>query len=116
MRGIVIASASAVALFAEGRALADDRAPAEAPAPAPAEEPAPTDGEPPADGEPPTEPPIEHNAPIDIDVSGKRRTVTAVPLTQRETRSLPGAFGDAFRAIEILPGVTPVASGVPYFF
>jgi hypothetical protein len=29
---------------------------------------------------------------------------------------MPGAFGDAFRAIEALPGVTPIASGLPYFF
>ncbi|MCA9623596.1 MAG: TonB-dependent receptor, partial [Myxococcales bacterium] len=29
---------------------------------------------------------------------------------------MPGAFGDAFRAIEALPGVSPVVSGLPYFF
>ena len=33
-----------------------------------------------------------------------------------EIRQLPGAFGDAFRAIEVLPGVTPIVSGAPYFF
>lgn len=29
---------------------------------------------------------------------------------------MPGAFGDPFRAIEALPGVTPIVSGLPYFF
>jgi hypothetical protein len=31
-------------------------------------------------------------------------------------RLLPGAFGDPFRAVEALPGVTPLASGVPFFY
>jgi hypothetical protein len=107
MARVVLALAAAASVFLAGaRARADEPAPEE---PAPSEETAPGDGE-------PSEPPTGPAAPIDIDVSGKRRTVSAVPLTQRETRSLPGAFGDAFRAIEILPGVTPVASGVPYFF
>jgi hypothetical protein len=29
---------------------------------------------------------------------------------------MPGAFGDPFRAIEALPGVTPIASGLPFFY
>ena len=37
-------------------------------------------------------------------------------LSRNEVRLLPGAFGDPFRAIEVLPGVTPVASGLPYFY
>src|ERR1035441_8762808 len=28
---------------------------------------------------------------------------------------MPGSFGDAFRAIEAMPGVSPLLSGVPYF-
>ena len=31
-------------------------------------------------------------------------------------RQLPGAFGDPFRAVEALPGVTPIITGLPYFF
>jgi hypothetical protein len=31
-------------------------------------------------------------------------------------RQIPGAFGDPFRAIEIMPGVTPIVSGLPFFF
>jgi TonB dependent receptor/TonB-dependent Receptor Plug Domain len=37
-------------------------------------------------------------------------------LTRAEVRTLPGAFGDPFRAIETLPGVTPMVSGLPYFY
>jgi hypothetical protein len=31
-------------------------------------------------------------------------------------RQIPGTFGDPFRALETMPGVTPIASGAPYFF
>jgi hypothetical protein len=37
-------------------------------------------------------------------------------MTRAEVRQLPGAFGDPFRAIEVLPGVTPIVSGLPYFY
>ncbi len=37
-------------------------------------------------------------------------------LTRAEVRQIPGVFGDPFRAIEIMPGVTPIVSGLPYFF
>jgi hypothetical protein len=40
----------------------------------------------------------------------------SAPLTRAEVRQLPGAFGDPFRAIETLPGVTPVLTGLPYFY
>jgi hypothetical protein len=29
---------------------------------------------------------------------------------------MPGAFGDPFRAIEAMPGVTPIVSGLPFFY
>lgn len=41
------------------------------------------------------------------------RTAT---LTRGEVRQIPGVFGDPFRAIEIMPGVTPIVSGLPFFF
>ena len=47
---------------------------------------------------------------------GQRPTPAAARLTRAESRQLPGALADPFRAIEALPGVTPVASGLPYFF
>ncbi len=37
-------------------------------------------------------------------------------LSKTEVRLLPGAFGDPFRAVEVLPGVTPIASGLPFFY
>jgi hypothetical protein len=37
-------------------------------------------------------------------------------LTRAEVRQIPGTFGDPFRAIEIMPGVTPIVSGLPFFF
>ncbi len=40
----------------------------------------------------------------------------ALRLTLDEARNLPGAFGDPFRAVEALPGVTPIFSGLPYFY
>ena len=40
----------------------------------------------------------------------------ATTLSRAEVRQLPGAFGDPFRAIEALPGVTPIVSGVPFLY
>ena len=37
-------------------------------------------------------------------------------IGRAEIRNMPGAFGDAFRAIEALPGVVPIVSGLPYFY
>jgi TonB family protein len=64
--------------------------------------------------------------PIAPDVSGKTASIDVVVAGERtsgvrklgrgEVRQMPGAFGDPFRAIEALPGVTPVASGLPYFY
>lgn len=47
-------------------------------------------------------------------VEGDERS-PASSFSAADLRRLPGAFGDPFRAIEALPGVTPVASGLPYF-
>ncbi|MEP7052323.1 MAG: TonB-dependent receptor plug domain-containing protein [Pseudomonadota bacterium] len=85
--------------------------PPPAPAPAPAEEAAA-----PAAG---TEKPAARRAPkpIEIQVRGVKmdpsRTVT---LSRAEVRQIPGTFGDPFRALEIMPGVTPIISGLPFFF
>jgi len=47
---------------------------------------------------------------IPTDDPGRRR------LQLSETRDLPGAFGDPFRAVDALPGIVPVASGLSYFY
>jgi hypothetical protein len=52
----------------------------------------------------------------EITVVGARREIGQTTLSKSDVREMPGAFGDAFRAIEALPGVTPLASGVPYFY
>lgn len=49
-------------------------------------------------------------------VLGDRPPTGAMTFTRAEVRQLPGAFGDPFRAIEALPGVTPMLSGVPFFY
>lgn len=50
-------------------------------------------------------------------------TVTASPpspgrrsLGDEEVQRTPGTMGDPFRIIETLPGVTPIATGVPHYF
>jgi hypothetical protein len=54
--------------------------------------------------------------PVEITVLGLRRDIGQTTLSKADVREMPGAFGDAFRAVEALPGVTPLASGVPYFY
>jgi hypothetical protein len=55
--------------------------------------------------------------PLEVLVRGERpepsRTAT---LSRAEVREIPGTFGDPFRAVETLPGVTPIVSGLPFFF
>jgi TonB family protein len=48
-------------------------------------------------------------------VRGVRPEAPHLAMTGSEVRQLPGSFGDAFRAIEALPGVIPIVSGLPYF-
>jgi hypothetical protein len=51
-----------------------------------------------------------------VNVYGTRREIGETTLSASDVREMPGAFGDPFRAIEALPGVVPVVSGLPYFF
>ncbi|MBK8995302.1 MAG: TonB-dependent receptor [Myxococcales bacterium] len=53
---------------------------------------------------------------LEVTVYGDKRAPTVRSFTRAEVRELPGAFGDPFRAVEALPGVTPIISGVPFFF
>jgi TonB family protein len=55
-------------------------------------------------------------APLDVTVRGQRREIGETTLSAADAREMPGAFGDPFRAIEALPGVAPVLSGLPYFY
>ena len=58
-----------------------------------------------------TEPAVE-----DVTVRGRHRAIGERSIGAAEARLIPGAFGEPFRAIEALPGVTPTLSGLPYFF
>lgn len=55
---------------------------------------------------------------LEVIVQGEREGPPegARSLSRASVRQLPGAFGDAFRAVETLPGVTPIVSGLPYFY
>jgi len=55
-------------------------------------------------------------APVEVEVRGVHTSAASVTFTRAEVRELPGAFGDPFRAVEIMPGVTPTTSGHPYFY
>ena len=54
--------------------------------------------------------------PQDVEVHGARHEIGETTLSATDVREMPGAFGDPFRAIEALPGVIPVVSGLPYFY
>lgn len=55
-------------------------------------------------------------AAIEVTVEGEKPPPARRSMPRAEVRQLPGAFGDPFRAIEAMPGVTPIISGIPYFF
>jgi hypothetical protein len=52
----------------------------------------------------------------EILVLGTRHEIGQTTLSADEVREMPGAFGDPFRAIEALPGVAPIVSGLPFFY
>lgn len=55
--------------------------------------------------------------PVQITVEGERADdLGAIHVPRGDTRLIPGAFADPFRVVEILPGVAPILSGLPYFF
>ena len=90
-----------VAFLVSARASAQPVDPASAPAPAPALAPAPAPAP----------------APDEVQVHGRRGTKSGqTTFGGQEVRQVPGAFGDAFRVMEALPGVTPLVSGLPFFF
>ncbi len=52
----------------------------------------------------------------DVHVRGTRKEVGGTSMSKEDVRDMPGAFGDAFRAIDMMPGVVPIVSGLPFFF
>jgi TonB family protein len=76
---------------------------------------------PPVTSVPPTPAPLTQRptapeAALDVTVRGYRHEIGQTTLSATDVREMPGAFGDPFRAIEALPGVMPVVSGLPYFY
>lgn len=67
--------------------------------------------DPPAEPEPEPEP-----DPVEVTIREPPKSSDTTTLTRAETRSIPGAFGDPFRAIETMPSLAPLASGIPYFY
>ncbi len=63
--------------------------------------------------------PVSSEPVEEVVVTGRReepKTPTEHRLGRAEIRATPGAFGDAFRAIDVMPGVVPIVSGLPYFY
>jgi hypothetical protein len=52
----------------------------------------------------------------EVTVLGRPGEPLGQSLTRSEVRNLAGAFGDPLRGMEILPGVTTIATGLPLFF
>lgn len=73
--------------------------------------------EPPAVPKPKPRAPETEEEEAGVTVRGERvEPSRTASLTRAEVREIPGTFGDPFRAIEALPGVTPIVSGLPFFF
>jgi hypothetical protein len=53
---------------------------------------------------------------VEVTVQGFRGAPGAQSLSAAEAREIPATFGDPLRAVEVLPGVTPVMAGLPYFY
>lgn len=69
------------------------------------------------EGQAAAEPAPQQVKAIDVYVEGERaESDGGTTLNKTEMRTMPGAFGDPFRTIEALPGVTPIITGSPYFF
>ncbi|WP_437726897.1 TonB-dependent receptor domain-containing protein [Sorangium sp. So ce861] len=80
---------------------------------APAAAPPPTPGGGPARA--PAPPPGAPRS-LEVTVHGEQQSPGVSSLSRGEVRIVPGAFGDPFRAIEMLPGVTPLVTGLPFFY
>jgi TonB family protein len=64
----------------------------------------------------PTGAATEPEAPVEVVVRGEKLAPAVRSFSREEARQIPGAFGDPFRAIEAMPGITPMASGLPFFY
>jgi TonB-dependent Receptor Plug Domain len=58
------------------------------------------------------------DAPVEVTVHGTKPSapVGANAVSPSDARAIPGTFGDAFQALAALPGLAPMASGLPFFY
>jgi hypothetical protein len=66
----------------------------------------------------PATPPDVESAPAEVNVRGAKpaRDAGSHDLRTQDLRDIPGTFGEPFQAIAAMPGVLPLASGLPYFY
>jgi hypothetical protein len=109
------ARVAAALLFFSTKAIAQTTpAPANVPAPAEAQSAALAVA---ADSAAPAPTPASTPAPDEVQVHGRRGVKAGqTTFSGAEVRQVPGAFGDAFRVMEALPGVTSMVSGLPFYF
>ncbi len=60
--------------------------------------------------------PQQHDDVIEVAVKGEHEELGTIHIPRSQTRLIPGAFGDPFRVVEALPGMSPWLSGLPYFY
>jgi outer membrane receptor protein involved in Fe transport len=62
--------------------------------------------------------PAAGDAPAEVTVRGKKPgpLAGAETVSTGDARAIPGTFGDAFQALAALPGIAPMASGLPFFY
>jgi hypothetical protein len=53
---------------------------------------------------------------LEVTITGQRNVQVSTRISRVEAREIPGTFGDPLRAVESNPGVTPIYTGVPFFF
>lgn len=67
-----------------------------------------------------SEPVADQGGPDEVKIRGTRAKPNASPtehkIGREEMKVIPGAFGDPYRAIDMLPGVVPTVSGLPYYY
>jgi TonB-dependent Receptor Plug Domain/TonB dependent receptor len=80
----------------------------------PTERSAPPSSTPPAEGS--AAAPSKAPSTIEITVEGEKAPAGSTSLGRRNIREMPGVLDDPYRAVEVQPGVTPTASGIPYYF
>ncbi len=78
--------------------------------------PLPPDGTPGAPSPPTPGPSPPAEAPVVVSVRAEREEPGSNHIPRTDSRFMPGAFADPFRAVEALPGMAPWLSGLPYYY